>query len=202
MEWFGSKNPQLHKAGGTLTATNSMRNLKKLDVEKSIELKKLVYVENWFDKLDRFVIYIFFSWGFVLPFLIYFDPHRDYSKTGFEYYLIFILSLFCAYVVYRKATEKKLCEIISKYDAEENRKLINEYCEKMGYEKYRNSKNIIIYNTESSFNINPEYKISRIFLLDNKSVYLTMIKENYKLNIPVLFSQLILKKDIKKITKK
>ncbi|WP_396196144.1 hypothetical protein [Flavobacterium sp.] len=179
-----------------------MRSLNKLDIEKSIELKKLVYVESWFDKLDRFVIYIFFSWGFILPFLIYFDPYRDYSKTGFEYYLIFILSIFCAYVVYRKATEKKLCEINSKYDAEENRKLINQYCEQMGYEKYRNSKNIIIYNTESSFNINPNYKISRIFLLNNKSVYITMIKENYKLNIPVLFSQLILKKDIEKITKK
>ena len=178
-----------------------MRSLKKLDIEKSIELKKLVYVENWFDKLDRFVIYIFFSWGFVLPFLIFFDPYRDYSKTGFEYYLIFIFSLFCGYVVYRKATEKKLCEINSKYNADENKKLINEYCEQKGYEKYRNSTSIIIYNTENSFNINSNYKISRIFILDNKNIYITMIKENYKLNIPVLFSHLILKKDIEKITR-
>lgn len=199
---MGERSYRKHSGINVLTATNSVRSLNKLDIEKSIELKKLVYVESWFDKLDRFVIYIFFSWGFILPFLIYFDPYRDYSKTGFEYYLIFILSIFCAYVVYRKATEKKLCEINSKYDAEENRKLINQYCEQMGYEKYRNSKNIIIYNTESSFNINPNYKISRIFLLNNKSVYITMIKENYKLNIPVLFSQLILKKDIEKITKK
>lgn len=199
---MGERSYRKHSGINVLTATNSVRSLNKLDIEKSIELKKLVYVESWFDKLDRFVIYIFFSWGFILPFLIYFDPYRDYSKTGFEYYLIFILSIFCAYVVYRKATEKKLCEINSKYDAEENRKLINQYCEQIGYEKYRNSKNIIIYNTESSFNINPNYKISRIFLLNNKSVYITMIKENYKLNIPVLFSQLILKKDIEKITKK
>lgn len=199
---MGERSYRKHSGINVLTATNSVRSLNKLDIEKSIELKKLVYVESWFDKLDRFVIYIFFCWGFILPFLIYFDPYRDYSKTGFEYNLIFILSIFCAYVVYRKATEKKLCEINSKYDAEENRKLINQYCEQMGYEKYRNSKNIIIYNTESSFNINPNYKISRIFLLNNKSVYITMIKENYKLNIPVLFSQLILKKDIEKITKK
>ena len=199
---MGERSYRKHSGINVLTATNSVRSLNKLDIEKSIELKKLVYVESWFDKLDRFVIYIFFFFFFILPFLIYFAPYRDYSKTGFEYYLIFILSIFCAYVVYRKATEKKLCEINSKYDAEENRKLINQYCEQMGYEKYRNSKNIIIYNTESSFNINPNYKISRIFLLNNKSVYITMIKENYKLNIPVLFSQLILKKDIEKITKK
>src|SRR5690606_4185606 len=73
----------------TLTATNSVRNLKNLNIDESIKRKKLIYTENWFDKLDQIVIYIFFSWGFVLPFLVYFDPHRDYTKTGIEYYLLF-----------------------------------------------------------------------------------------------------------------
>ncbi len=178
-----------------------MRNLKNLNIEESINRKKLIYTERWFDKLDRFVIYLCFTWGFVLPFLIYFDPHRDYAKTGIEYYIVFIFSLFCAYVVYRKATEKKLTEINSQFDSEENRKLINKYCEEKGFEKYRNSKNIIIYNSESAFNIKPNYKVSRIFLLNNQSVYVTMIKENYKINIPVLFSQIFLTKDIEKITR-
>ena len=79
---------------------------------------------------------------------------------------------------------------------------INEYCQKMGFEKYRNSKNITIYNSVNTLSLNSNYKISRIFLLDNKKVYLTMIKENYKMNIPVLFSQIILKKEIEKLIKK
>ena len=72
----------------------------------------------------------------------------------------------------------------------------------MGFEKYSNSKNITIYNSVNTLSLNSNYKISRIFLLDNKKVYLTMIKENYKMNIPVLFSQIILKKEIEKLIKK
>ena len=85
---------------------------------------------------------------------------------------------------------------------QKNKEIINEYCQKMGFEKYSNSKNITIYNSVNTLSLNSNYKISRIFLLDNKKVYLTMIKENYKMNIPVLFSQIILKKEIEKLIKK
>ncbi len=185
-----------------LAATNSVRNLKNLNIDESIKRKKLIYTENWFDNLDKIVIYIFFSWGFVLPFLVYFNPYRDFTKTGIEYYLLFLFSIFCGYVIFRKATEKKLTEIESQFDIEKNKEIINEYCQKMGFEKYRNSKNITIYNSVNTLSLNSNYKTSRIFLLDNKKVYLTMIKENYKMNIPVLFSQIILKKEIEKLIKK
>ena len=178
-----------------------MRNLKELNITESIKREKLIYTENWFDKLDRIVIYLFFTWGFVLPFLVYFNPHRDFSKTGIEFYLIFIFSIFCAYVIFRKATEKKLTKIESEFDTEKNKELINEYCQKMGFEKYRNSKNIIIYNSVNPLSINSNYKTSRIFLIDKNKIYLTMLKENYKLNIPILFSQMFLKKDIEKLTR-
>ena len=71
-----------------------MRNLKNLNIDESIKRKKLIYTENWFGKLDQIVIYIFFSWGFVLPFLVYFNPNRDFTKTGIEYFYLFL-----AYVV-------------------------------------------------------------------------------------------------------
>ena len=71
----------------------------------------------------------------------------------------------------------------------------------MGFEKYRNSKNIIIYNSVNPLSINSNYKTSRIFLIDKNKIYLTMLKENYKLNIPILFSQMFLKKDIEKLTR-
>ena len=179
-----------------------LRNLKNLDIEESIKCKKLIYTENWFDKIDRFVIYIFFSFGFISPFLVYFDPYRNSKETGIEYYLLFILSVFFGYSFYRKATEKQLTEIKSKFEIEQNRKLINNYCAEKGFEKYRNSINIIIYNSENDLSFNSNYKISRIFLLDNHSIYITMIKENHKLNIPVLFSQIFLRKDIEKIVQK
>ncbi|SHG49655.1 hypothetical protein [Flavobacterium defluvii] len=176
-----------------------MRSLKNLNIKKSIEQNKLVYSEGWFDKFDRIAIYMFFSWGFLTPFLVYFNHHRDYSKTGIEFYLLFIFSFFCAFTIYRKATEKKLTKIISKYNAEENKLLINEYCEKKGFEKYRNSGNVIIYNRHNYQSINPRDQTSRIFILNKNNIYLTMIKESHKFNLPVLFSQISLKKDIKNL---
>lgn len=182
-----------------LTTNNSVRNLKNLNINESIKNKKLIYSENWFDKLDQIIIYIFFSWGFVIPFLVYFDPYRNFNKTGIEYYLLFIFSIFCGYVIFRKATEKKLTEIKSRFDIEKNKEIIHEYCQKMGFEKYRNSKNIIIYNSVNPLSINSNYKTSRIFLIEKNKIYLTMLNENYKMNIPVLFSQIILKREIKKL---
>lgn len=176
-----------------------MRRLKNLNSKKSIEQNKLIYSEDWFDKFDRITIYMFFSGGFINPFLIYFDPYRDHSKTGLGYYLLFIFSLFCAFTIYRKATEKQLTKIVSKYNAEENKLLINQYCEKKGFEKQRNSGNVIIYNSLNYLAINPRFQTSRIFILDKNDIYFTMIKENQKMNIPVLFSQISLKRDIKNL---
>jgi hypothetical protein len=176
-----------------------MRRLKNLNIRKSIEQNKLVYSENWLDKFDTVTIYMFFSSGFIMPFLVYFNPYRDYSKTGIEFYLLFIFSLFCAFTIYRKATEKRLTKIVSKYNAEENKLLINQYCEKKGFEKQRNSGNIIIYNSLNYLAINPIFQTSRIFILYKNEIYLTMIKENQKMNIPVLFSQISLRRDIKKL---
>lgn len=176
-----------------------MRSLKNLDIRKSIEQNKLIYSEDWFDKFDTIMIYMCFSVAFVVPFLIYFDPYRDYSKTGIEFYLFFILSFHSLHVIYRKATEKKLTKIVSKYNAQENKLIINEYCENKGFEKRRNSGNLIIYNNLNYLAINSRFQTSRIFILDKNDIYFTMIKENQKMNIPVLFSQIVLKRDIQKL---
>ncbi|SNR25531.1 hypothetical protein SAMN04487979_101437 [Flavobacterium sp. ov086] len=176
-----------------------MRRLKNLNIRKSIEQNKLVYSENWFDKFDTITIYLFFTWAFLTPFLVYFNPYRDKSKTGIEFYLFFIFSFYSLYVIYRKATEKHLTKITSKYNKEENKLLINEYCEKKGFEKHRNSGNLIIYNNLNYLAINSRFQTSRIFILDKNDIYLTIIKENQKMNIPVLFSQISLKRDIKKL---
>ena len=90
-----------------------MIRLKNLQFSESINQQKLVFDEGWFNKLHRIFVYLFFCvWG-VLPFLIYFDPHRNYSQKGIEYYLVFFFTIFCAYVIYRKASEKKLNKLSS-----------------------------------------------------------------------------------------
>lgn len=176
-----------------------MRSLENLDIEKSIEKSKLIYTESWGEKFNTIMLYLFFGFGIICPFLVYHDPYRDHSKTGTEYYLLFFGSLFFAYAIYRKVTEKHLTKIISKYDAEKNRTIINDYCKKLEFQKAVNSKDLIIYNKSDTFAINNLYQSSRIFILEKNEIYITMIKNGPKTNFPVLFSQLFLKSDIKKL---
>lgn len=51
-----------------------MRNLKNLNIEKSIQTKKLMFEENWLDKFDIFINYLAFS---VLIFFV-FSCHKKY----------------------------------------------------------------------------------------------------------------------------
>jgi len=85
-----------------------MRNLKNLNVKKSIEQNKLFYSESWLDKFGSYVFYLFCLSGFIASFLIFYDPYRDHSKTGFEYYLVFILSIFFVYSFIEKQPKKDL----------------------------------------------------------------------------------------------
>ena len=177
-----------------------MRNLKNLNIEKSIVKNKLVYSESWSDIFDTILLFILFSFLFICPFLVYFDPYRDYSKTGAEYYLLFFISLFSAYAIYRKATEKHLTKIISKYDAERNRAIINEYCNKSGCKRATNSKELIIYNKyPDALVFNSVYLSSRIFILDKNNIYMTVIKKGRRTNFPVFFFYFFLKMDIKNL---
>lgn len=178
-----------------------MRDLKNLNISESIKAKKLIFKEGWLDKWDRFTIYLLFSWGSILPFLIFFDPHRDISKTGFGYYVLFLFSIFCLYVIYRKAMEKNLTKIESNFNMERNKEIVIEHFEKENLEKYRNAKNLVIYNGDNFFSINARYKTSRIVIFEDNNVYFTIIKDNFRLNIPVLTSQISLRNDLFRLLK-
>ena len=179
-----------------------MRNLKALNTEKSIESSKLVFDETWVDKFEKWGLYLLCFYVFVLPFTIFFDPYRDINKTGNEYYIVFFLSIISTYIFYRKATEKKLTEIIGKSDIDKNKELVNNYCSELGYEKYRNSKILLIYNSENLFGWGSQHQVSRIFMFKENKIYFTIIKDGFKLNFPVLFSQFILKNDLLKLLQK
>ncbi|OAH70933.1 hypothetical protein AXA65_12315 [Chryseobacterium sp. FP211-J200] len=116
-----------------------------------------------------------------------------------EYYFLFLATIFCLYVIYRKATEKNLTMIKSKYLQDKNREIITKYFEKNNFERYRSASNILIYNEENDFSLNPNYQTSRIILLDKDFIYMAVIKENFRLNIPVLTKHIFLKRDLKKL---
>lgn len=179
-----------------------MRNLKDINIEKSIEQKKLIYPQKWFEKLDSPGIYFIYCMCFSFPFLIYFDPYRDKTKTGIEFYLLFIVSLSSIYAIYRKATEKRLSEIVTQNDIAANKKLVKKYCEKLGYVQSKNSKgskNLYIFDATGFISMRPTNKTLRIFIFNNHSIYFTTIKDNVVWNPPVFITHIILKNDLEKL---
>jgi len=178
-----------------------VRTLKQLDINGSIKQEKLIFKESWLDKFDTITVYFVFGWATIVPFLVYFDPHRNKNETGLFHYLIFLMTFLSIYVIYRKATENKLIKITSSNTQELNRSLINEYCIKENFRKYRDTKDIIIYNEDADFNINPNWVTSYIFLLKDNNILFTIIKERYKVNLPTLTKHLVVKNDLRKILK-
>jgi hypothetical protein len=175
-----------------------MRILKNLDINKSIKTKRLVFEESWYDKFDTFTVY-FLCLGLIWPSIFYFSRLESFLENKFEYFLLGILLLSGLYLLYCKFSEKKLKEIKFNIHKEEAKKRIIEYGKKYNYRISKISSNLILLNEPTnSFNLNDNEQTIWVFFKEDMILY-TLIKEGYKTNFPVLFSQHFTKKDFIKI---
>ena len=176
-----------------------MRHITKIDIDKSVSRHKLIFQEEWLDKFDRFIIYIFFSGFIISPVLTIFE--MDFNNPNDKFISLTVLPLsflFGLYVVYRKATEKLLFTLTTPYDRQINKQILLNFADKQQLEVYRKSNDCIILN-ESISDFNPSYKKSMVFILKDNHVFFTILKDQYKLNVPTLTSHLFLKHDLKKL---
>ncbi|MCF2218123.1 hypothetical protein H9Q08_02275 [Chryseobacterium sp. PS-8] len=175
-----------------------MRSLKNLKITKSIESKRLIYNESILDKIDRYTNYLIFGA------LIYFSIVGLYKITpsansDFEYIIYSIVLVFVLYSSYCLFTEKRLKEISFNIHKEEAKRRILEYGKKYHYRISNISNNLIYLNEPiNSFSFLDEERTIIIFCKDQSVLY-TVIKSGMRINAPVLFSQHIIRKDIRKI---
>lgn len=176
-----------------------MRRIAKINIDQSVSRQKLIFEEEWLDKFDRIVIYLFLSGLVIYPILIIMAADFN-NKNDKIFSLTFLplVILFGIYVIYRKATEKLLFKINTPFDRQKNRQILLEYADKKQFEIYRRSNDCLIFN-ESISDFNPRYKKSMVFIVKNNVVYFTILKEQFKLNLPTLTSHLFLKSDLKKM---
>lgn len=175
-----------------------MRSLKNLDIEKSIESKKLVFDESWFDKFDTIGIYFIISILIFYIFLVFKEIIPSPNNT-LEYFVFISLLVFCLYSLYCKLTEKNLKEIKFDIHKEEAKRRILEYGKKHHFRISKISSNLIFLNEPTSSISNwGEEKTVMIFFKD-QSVFYTLIQNGRNANPPVLLSQHFIRKDFKKI---
>lgn len=176
-----------------------MRRITKIDIDESVSRHKLIFQEEWLDKFDRFVVYISFGGFIIYPALTIFEA--DFSNPNDKFISLTLLPLsilFGLYVVYRKATEKLLFVLKTPFDRQKNKQILLYYADNQQLEVYRKSNDCIILN-ESIGDFNQSYKKSMVFILKGNQILFTILKDQYKLNLPTLTSHLFLKHDLEKL---
>lgn len=175
-----------------------MRQISNINIDLSITKGKLTFDENWSDKFNRFAVYIFFSTLIYLPIVVYLKETVANPSDSRLLNSIGILSiLFGLYIFFRNATEKNLIKIETNLSKKEIRLLLLSYAEKQQYEIYRKSDNCLIFNEANLYN--SSYKKTIIFLLQDNKIFLTVLRDNFKLNVPTFTTHLIIKRDISKL---
>ncbi len=175
-----------------------MRSLKNLDIEKSIQTRKLVSDESWFDKFDTYINYLMFL-GLMAPAIFSLGNIKSSANSDFEYFLLICPLLFGLYGFYCKFTERHLKEIKFTIHKEEAKRRILEYGKKYDYRISKISNNLIFLNEPTdSFSFGNHETTTMVFFQD-QSILFTLIKDASRLNVPVLISQHIIRRDFKKL---
>ncbi len=180
-----------------------MRSLKNLDIGNSIQAEKLIFKENGVDKFDRFTNYLIFFALIISSILSLKEIDSDFTNNKIEYFIFSTVIAFSLYGFYCKFSEKYLKEIKFNIHREDAKQRILEYGKRYNYRISKISNELIFLNelTDiSNYGFGNYEKTIFIFFKDNCILY-TIIKEGFRLNAPVLFSQYIIKRDLKKILK-
>jgi len=176
-----------------------MRNISYLNVDESIERRKLLYKEGVLDKID-FFLYIFMSAVFTyFLYSSYKDLENNNQNELIFNFLLFLVAVFSYYLLYRKFDEYRLKKIETDNSRAVNKQKIIQYAASKGYELYRNSADCIILNEDTT---SSSYCITIIILLKNSDVFFTVIRDGFKTNTPTIISHIFIKNDLKKILTK
>lgn len=175
-----------------------MRSLKNVQITESIERKKLIYNESFSDKIDKYMIYLVFIA------LTYFSIIGMYeikpsANSDFEYILYISIFIFGSYISYCTFTEKKLKEISFNMREEEAKRRILDYGKKGHFRITKIASNLIFLNEPINNLSKLNEERTTIIFFRNQSILYTIIKNGTKINAPVLLSQHLIRKDLKKI---
>jgi hypothetical protein len=180
-----------------------MANLSYIDTEKSIAAGRLYINRSGLDKFEQITDTIVWSTLCIAimfyPTFAYFHVSINSSNDRAVAFMLFpLIILFGLFGLYRKLTEKKLIAIDTSLPRHKNKDFLLEFLKQNGYEVFRESKEIVIVNVEESLSFNNLWTKTITFIIDDRRIYFTMVKNYPKINPPVFFSHWSLKADLKK----
>ena len=155
------------------------------------------------DKFNRLTVLVLFGQFIVMPLLLI--TNEKFTSLNDKFILHYILPcaiLIGLYGVFRGLTEKRLIKIRTSQDRQKIKKVILEYAKKNQLEIYRKSNDCIILNSPSYLDQDTGHKKTRIFFFTDGLLLFTVIRDNFRVDIPVFFTHFYVKHDLTKLLKK
>jgi hypothetical protein len=179
-----------------------VRNLSNINIKESIRRKRLVFKENFSYIINISFIILYFSLAFAMS--IAFN-YQWLTSDGLDIFtnllLLPLISFLCLCIVWRKLSEKRLAQIQTNSKKEDTIRTLVEYARSRKYSLYMRSPQCLIFTMPSSmidiFSFT-QYK-SFIILLDEDRILFTILTKGARLDLPVLFTHLIIRNDLKKL---
>lgn len=170
-----------------------MRKIVNINITKSIKLGKLSFSEDGTDKFAKLISY------FTLILAIYICCSTYYfeiqSNKELIIYLIVVLIVFLLYCIYRLAIEKTILEVKTNFNIETNRKMLLDFARKNDYQVSKDSNECLILNKDGYIF---SKIISLVIIIQDNKLYLTILKDGFKFNVPTLFSHISTKNELEK----
>lgn len=183
-----------------------MANFSYIDTEKSIAAGRLSLNLSRHDKVLELTDTIVWSTICIAimfyPTLAYFYININSTNDRIVAFVLFpFIILFGLYGFYRKITEKKLISIDTSLPRHRNKQYLLEFLKFNGYEVSSESKDVMIVNFQESLSFNNLWTKTITFIIDDRKIYFTVVKNYLKINPPVFFSHWSLKAELNKYFK-
>lgn len=178
-----------------------MRSLYNVNIEKSIKDRRLIFDESLYDRWDNYFQYFVYAIMIIFSIWGLNSIERSNQNISFEYAFFCVPMIIAMYSLYCKLTEKRLKEIKFTISKEEAYKRVLDYGIKDNYRISKRSDNLIYLNEwtgEVSRRVNERTTI--IFFTESSILY-TLIKEETRMNSPVLINQHIVRRELKQLLK-
>jgi hypothetical protein len=180
-----------------------MREIRKINVAESVSKRRLIFDESWMDKLNRLAVVIFFGQLIYLPLIVmYYENFANTKEISILHWILLILIVIGLYGIIRALTEKHLIKITTVHDKQTIRTALLDYADRNKFEIYRDSNNCIILNSPNYLDLSSYTCKTRIFFFKDGLLLFTVIRDNLKINLPVLFTHLLIRRDITKSLRK
>ena len=176
-----------------------MRELHRINIDASISKKWLTFDESWLDKFNRLTVIILFGQFIIVPVMLI--TNEKFTSVNDKFILHWVLPtsiLVGVYGIFRGLTEKRLITISTSLDRQTVKKIILKFAEENQFEVYRKSSDCIILNSPSFADVNTAHKKTRVFFFNDGLLLFTVIRDNFRIDLPVFFTHFFVKHDLTK----